>query len=114
MPRLLTCALLCACYPADPDYVTGAGDDEDAPRAEPVAVRVATFNVALHGTQEGGILRKLERASNEHGQGIAAILQGIVGRVRDGTATNPNAPAMAAQVRPIAETAWRIAEHGLH
>jgi aminoglycoside phosphotransferase (APT) family kinase protein len=41
---------------------------------------------------------------------IAAILQGIVGRVRDGTATNPNAPAMAAQVRPIAETAWRIAK----
>jgi aminoglycoside phosphotransferase (APT) family kinase protein len=40
---------------------------------------------------------------------IAAILQGIVGRVRDGTATNPNAPAMAAQVRPIAETAWQIA-----
>jgi aminoglycoside phosphotransferase (APT) family kinase protein len=43
---------------------------------------------------------------------IAAILQGIVGRVRDGTATNPNAAAMAAQVRPIAETAWRIAEAG--
>jgi len=41
---------------------------------------------------------------------IAAILQGIVGRVRDGTATNPNAAAMAAQVEPIAETAWRVAE----
>ena len=41
---------------------------------------------------------------------IAAILQGIVGRVRDGTATNPNAAAMAAQVRPIAETAWRFAK----
>jgi len=40
---------------------------------------------------------------------IAAILQGIVGRVRDGTATNPNAAAMAAQVGPIAEAAWRIA-----
>lgn len=40
---------------------------------------------------------------------IAAILQGIVGRVRDGTATNPNAPAMAAQVGPIAKTAWRVA-----
>lgn len=43
---------------------------------------------------------------------IAAILQGIVGRVRDGTAANPNAQAMAAQVRPIAEAAWRIARHG--
>jgi len=41
---------------------------------------------------------------------IAAILQGIVGRVRDGTATNPNATTMAAQVKPIAETAWRIAK----
>ncbi len=40
---------------------------------------------------------------------LAAILQGIVGRVRDGTATNPNAPAMAAQVRPLAETAWAYA-----
>jgi aminoglycoside phosphotransferase (APT) family kinase protein len=41
---------------------------------------------------------------------MAAILQGIVGRVRDGTAANANAPAMAAQVRPLAETAWRFAE----
>lgn len=41
---------------------------------------------------------------------IAAILQGIVGRVRDGTATNPNAAAMAAEVRPIAEIAWQIAK----
>jgi aminoglycoside phosphotransferase (APT) family kinase protein len=41
---------------------------------------------------------------------IAAILQGIVGRVRDGTATNPNAAAMAAQVSPIAGTAWRFAK----
>ena len=41
---------------------------------------------------------------------IAAILQGIVGRVRDGTATNENAAAMATQVRPLAETGWRFAE----
>jgi aminoglycoside phosphotransferase (APT) family kinase protein len=41
---------------------------------------------------------------------IAAILQGIVGRVRDGTATNPNAAAMAEQVGPIAATALRFAE----
>ena len=32
-----------------------------------------------------------------------------IGRVRDGTASNPNAAAMAAQVRPIAETAWGFA-----
>lgn len=41
---------------------------------------------------------------------LAAILQGIVGRVRDGTATNENAPAMEGQVRPLARTAWQFAE----
>jgi aminoglycoside phosphotransferase (APT) family kinase protein len=37
---------------------------------------------------------------------LAAILQGIVGRVRDGTASNENAAAMAAEVRPLAAAAW--------
>ncbi len=41
---------------------------------------------------------------------IAAILQGIAGRVRDGTATNANAALMARQVAPLAETGWRFAE----
>lgn len=41
---------------------------------------------------------------------IAAILQGIVGRVRDGTAANQNAALMASEVRPLAQTAWRFAE----
>lgn len=41
---------------------------------------------------------------------MAAIFQGIVGRVRDGTAANANAAALAGQVRPMAETAWRFAE----
>jgi aminoglycoside phosphotransferase (APT) family kinase protein len=41
---------------------------------------------------------------------LAAILQGIVGRVRNGTATNENAAAMESQVRPLAQTAWRFAE----
>jgi aminoglycoside phosphotransferase (APT) family kinase protein len=40
---------------------------------------------------------------------LAAILQGIVGRVRDGTATNENAPARAQMVRPLAMTAWEFA-----
>lgn len=40
---------------------------------------------------------------------LAAILQGILGRVRDGTAANAQAAAMARQVRPLAETAWRFA-----
>jgi aminoglycoside phosphotransferase (APT) family kinase protein len=40
---------------------------------------------------------------------IAAILQGIVGRVRDGTATNENAPARAQMVRPLAVKAWSFA-----
>jgi len=41
---------------------------------------------------------------------LAAILQGIIGRVRDGTATNENAGAMESQVRPLAETAWQFAQ----
>ena len=40
---------------------------------------------------------------------IAAILQGVAGRVRDGTATSEHAPAKARLVRPLAETAWRFA-----
>jgi aminoglycoside phosphotransferase (APT) family kinase protein len=40
---------------------------------------------------------------------IAAILQGIVGRVRDGTATSENAPGKAALVQPLAEVGWRFA-----
>lgn len=41
---------------------------------------------------------------------IAAILQGIAGRVRDGTATSPRAKTMAASVRPLAQLAWSFAE----
>jgi aminoglycoside phosphotransferase (APT) family kinase protein len=40
---------------------------------------------------------------------IAAILQGIVGRVRDGTATSEHAAGKAQMVRPLALTAWEFA-----
>jgi aminoglycoside phosphotransferase (APT) family kinase protein len=40
---------------------------------------------------------------------IAAIYQGIVGRVRDGTATSEYAAAKALMVRPLAQTAWAFA-----
>jgi aminoglycoside phosphotransferase (APT) family kinase protein len=40
---------------------------------------------------------------------LAAILQGIVGRVRAGTATSENALAMAPLVRPLAGKAWEFA-----
>jgi aminoglycoside phosphotransferase (APT) family kinase protein len=40
---------------------------------------------------------------------IAAILQGIIGRVRDGTATSDHAPAKAAMIRPLAATARSFA-----
>jgi aminoglycoside phosphotransferase (APT) family kinase protein len=40
---------------------------------------------------------------------LAAILQGIVGRVRDGTATSANAAAMAPLVGPLAARAWEFA-----
>src|SRR5262249_11482947 len=41
---------------------------------------------------------------------LAAILQGIVGRVRDGTATSENAAAMAPLVRPLGDKAWAFAQ----
>lgn len=41
---------------------------------------------------------------------LAAIFQGIAGRVRDGTATNKNAMSIAKLVRPMSELAWRFAE----
>jgi aminoglycoside phosphotransferase (APT) family kinase protein len=40
---------------------------------------------------------------------IAAILQGIVGRVRDGTASSAVAAAKASLVRPLAAEAWKFA-----
>ncbi|MGH1420963.1 MAG: phosphotransferase family protein [Hyphomonas sp.] len=40
---------------------------------------------------------------------LAGILQGIVGRVRDGTAANANADAMASRVAPLAEFAANCA-----
>ena len=41
---------------------------------------------------------------------IAAILQGIIGRVRDGTATSEHAPAKAEMIRPLARKAWEFAQ----
>jgi aminoglycoside phosphotransferase (APT) family kinase protein len=41
---------------------------------------------------------------------IAAILQGIIGRVRDGTATSEFAPAKAEMIRPLADRAWDFAQ----
>jgi aminoglycoside phosphotransferase (APT) family kinase protein len=40
---------------------------------------------------------------------MAAIFQGIVGRVRDGTAANPRAGEMANLVAPMADVAWEYA-----
>ncbi|WP_406852605.1 phosphotransferase family protein [Brevundimonas sp. BH3] len=40
---------------------------------------------------------------------LAAICQGIGGRVRDGTAASDHAKAMAAQVGPLSEAAWAYA-----
>ena len=40
---------------------------------------------------------------------LAAILQGIIGRVRDGTATSAVAAAKAELVRPLAAKAWEFA-----
>ena len=42
--------------------------------------------------------------------GIAAILQGIMGRVKDGTAVSAHARESGKWVRPIAEQAWALAQ----
>ncbi len=41
---------------------------------------------------------------------LAGILQGIAGRVRDGTAASDHAKTMAANVRPLAEEGWLYAQ----
>jgi aminoglycoside phosphotransferase (APT) family kinase protein len=41
---------------------------------------------------------------------LAAILEGIAGRVRAGTAINANAAVMSSQVLPLARRAWTFAE----
>jgi aminoglycoside phosphotransferase (APT) family kinase protein len=41
---------------------------------------------------------------------LAGIVQGIVGRVRDGTANSPQAAAMAARVPLLGEAAWKFAQ----
>jgi aminoglycoside phosphotransferase (APT) family kinase protein len=41
---------------------------------------------------------------------LAAICQGIVGRVRDGTANSPNALAMAPRVAVLAQAGWASAQ----
>ena len=41
---------------------------------------------------------------------LAAIFQGIAGRVRAGTAANPHAAMMERQVRPMAAKAWEFAK----
>jgi aminoglycoside phosphotransferase (APT) family kinase protein len=40
---------------------------------------------------------------------LAGIVQGIVGRARDGTANSPQAAAMAARVPALGEAAWKFA-----
>ena len=41
---------------------------------------------------------------------LAGICQGIVGRVRDGTANSPQAAAMAERVPLLAKSAWEYAQ----
>jgi aminoglycoside phosphotransferase (APT) family kinase protein len=41
---------------------------------------------------------------------LAAICQGIMGRVRDGTASDPNARERGARARPLAEAAWAVVD----
>jgi aminoglycoside phosphotransferase (APT) family kinase protein len=41
---------------------------------------------------------------------LAGIVQGIVGRARDGTANSPQAAAMAERVPALGQAAWKFAQ----
>ena len=64
--------LLTACSPTDDTDDVTEGTD-----AEPVALRVATFNVAMFSTQPGRIASTLERGEYEAAQILATILQDV-------------------------------------
>ena len=50
--------------------------------------------------------------SSHEGPGhMAAIFQGIMGRVRDGTATDARAREAGAKARPVAELGWQQVAH---
>ena len=85
----------------------GIGDDELRAHAIPSADEMATHyceqtsrpaveNVSFY------IVYNMYR--------IVCILQGIAGRVRDGTATSPHAAHMGALVAPFANRAWSLAQ----
>jgi hypothetical protein len=44
---------------------------------------------------------------------LAAIAQGIMGRVIAGTANDPNARDRGARARPLAEAGWALVERAL-
>jgi hypothetical protein len=56
--------------------------------------------------QAGGVRRLVCRSGY---QGLVGILQGILGRVRDGTANHPDAANMAPRVLGLAEMSWAYA-----
>ncbi|NBB50560.1 phosphotransferase [Rhizobium sp. CRIBSB] len=83
-----------------------AGEDLDAlgipSLDETVARYAATAGTALPGNLDWLLAYNLFR--------LAAICQGIAGRLRDGTAASANAASMAAQVPALAEAAWSFAK----
>jgi aminoglycoside phosphotransferase (APT) family kinase protein len=90
---------------------TGAGvgsliGHETDPGIPAIADYIADY---CHRTGRGGIA-EFDTYMAYNFFRLAAILQGILGRVRDGTAANADAAFMARQVRPLAETAWGFAQ----
>ena len=94
-------------------------------RPEGCDARGALLNADLDAlgvpTLEAYVARYCERAARPPLENIsfhkaynlfktAAIVQGIVGRARDGTAAAAGAAEQAARVRPMADAAWRFAQ----
>jgi aminoglycoside phosphotransferase (APT) family kinase protein len=85
---------------------TLAGHDEDAPGLPSMEVYVARYceRRGLSG------IPNLDVYLAYNFFRLAAIFQGIAGRVRDGTASNPHAALMGRQVGPMAAKAWEFAK----
>lgn len=64
---------------------------------------------ALYGELTGRTVDRLDWLFSYNLFRLAAICQGIGGRVRDGTAASPHARAMAERVEPLSEAAWDYA-----
>ena len=88
------------------------------------SLRTAIYNFLFAKKNKGNFLLRIEDTDKERSKKVyeeeilkifnifklAGILQGIMGRVRDGTAASKHAEERGNQVAPLAEAAWDLVE----